>query len=88
MAVLSTTHRAIVQSVITYMAGNYEKPLDATVIDQLVKVFDNKASTTGFRCACGSKGPTLKDSLRDAPFSTLLTLLVSVSDAGTGPGTY
>jgi hypothetical protein len=85
MAVLSTAHRAIVQSTIDFMAGNYEKPLDANVIDQLVKVFDNKG---GFRCACGSKGPTLKDSLRDAPFSTLLTLLLAVSDAGTGPGTY
>jgi hypothetical protein len=85
MAVLSTAHRAIVQSVITYMAGNYEKPLDANVIDQLAKVFDN---TAGFRCACGSKGPTLKDSLRDAPHSTLLALLLAVSDAGTGPGTF
>lgn len=83
MAVLSTAHRAIVASVITYMQGNYEKPLDATVIDQLTKVFDN---TAGFKCACGSKGPTLKDSFRDAPFSTLLTLLLAVSDAGTGPG--
>jgi hypothetical protein len=87
MAVLSDAHRAIVQSTIDFMAGNYEKPLDANVIDQLVKVFDNKAGT-GFRCACGSKGPTLKDSLRDAPFSTLLTLLLAVSDAGTGPGTF
>jgi hypothetical protein len=87
MAVLSAAHRAIVQSTIDFMAGNYEKPLDANVIDQLVKVFDNKAGT-GFRCACGSKGPTLKDSLRDAPFSTLLTLLLAVSDAGTGPGTF
>jgi hypothetical protein len=87
MAVLSSAHRAIVQSTIDFMAGNYEKPLDANVIDQLVKVFDNKAGT-GFRCACGSKGPTLKDSLRDAPFSTLLTLLLAVSDAGTGPGTF
>jgi hypothetical protein len=81
MAVLTTAHRAIVQGAIDFMQGNYEKPLDANVIDQLVKVFDH---TGPYHCACGSRGPTLKDSLRDAPFSTLLTLLLAVSDAGTG----
>jgi hypothetical protein len=74
MASLSTNDKALIQGVIDYMQGNYEKPLDATVIQQLAKVFEGKG---GFRCGCGVAGPSFRDSLRDAPFSTLLSLLLS-----------
>lgn len=79
MASLSTSDKALIQGVIDFMQGNYEKPLDATVIDQLAKVFEGKG---GFKCGCGTPGPTFRDSMRDAPFSTLLSLLLS-SVAGT-----
>ena len=82
MAVLSTSQTAIIQQVIDLLQGNRDLPLDAVVVEQLARVFEGKF---GLLCGCGSAGPTFRDSLRDAPITTLLQLLVAVSDAGTGP---
>jgi hypothetical protein len=84
MAVLTTAHRATVQKLVDYLALNHDLPIDASVVEQLDKVF---GGDTGFPCACGIKGNSLRDSLRDEPVRTFLRLLLLVSDTGTGPDT-
>jgi hypothetical protein len=70
MAQLTESQVAVVQGVINLMAGNYEKPLDATVIDRLAPL----------HAALGFSGEIpFREALRDAPFSALLTGLVTTN---------
>ena len=78
MAVLSTTERALLVQLIDYLQGNHDLPLPGEVAEKLDKVF---GGTSGFVCACGIRGTSLREALRDAPVRTLLRLIVAVSDA-------
>lgn len=78
MAVLSTAQRAILQSLINYLQGNHDLPIPSEVVERLDTVF---GGTSGFVCACGIRGTSLRDALRDVPIQTLLRLIVAVSDA-------
>jgi len=82
MAVLTSAQRAILVSLIDYLAYNHDLPIPGEVVEQLDKVF---GGTSGFACACGIRGNSLRDSLRDQPIRTFIRLLVAVSvDAGAG----
>jgi hypothetical protein len=81
MAVLTTEHRAVVQGLVEYLAFNHDLPIDEKVVAQLDKIF---GGISGFPCACGVKGNSLRDSLRDEPVRTFLRLLLAVSDAAPG----
>jgi hypothetical protein len=78
MATLSTTNRAILVDLIRRLETTHDLPIDAVVVEQLDKVFGN---TSGFPCACGIRGTSLRDSFRDAPIRTFLRLLLALDDA-------
>lgn len=82
LPVISATDRTILQSLITYLEGNRDLPIDERVVDQLSRVFDG---TSGFPCACGIRGNSLQVSFRDEPIRTFLRLIIAVSDATPGP---
>jgi hypothetical protein len=77
MATLSTTNRAILVDLINRLAFTHDLPIDAVVVEQLDKIF---GGTSGFPCACGIRGNSLRDSLRDAPIRTLLQLILALND--------
>ena len=70
MATLSESEKALIQSVIDYNAGNYEKPLDHQTADRL--------STLHAKFGFPSQIKFL-EGLRDAPTSTLLQSLLAVA---------
>lgn len=67
---LTTANKALIQQLIDYMAGEYEKPLDDRVAHDL--------STCHAAFGYDSQIKYLED-LRDAPFSTLLKSLLAVA---------
>ena len=70
MATLSTAQKAVIEQVIDYQAGNYEKPLDGGVIDRL----------SPLHAAFGYDSEIVfREGLRDAPYTTLLTALLAVA---------
>jgi hypothetical protein len=81
MAVLTSKQRSILVGTISFLQGNHDRPVDANVIDQLAKIFEGK---TGFPCPCGVKGESFRDAMRDEPITTLLRIILAVSDAAPG----
>lgn len=70
MATLSTAEKALVQNVINYLAGNYEKPVDDRVADTL----------GGLHAKFGFDSEIVfLEGMRDAPTSTLLKALLAVA---------
>ena len=70
MATLTTANKTLVQQLIDYMAGEYEKPLDDRVAHDL----------STLHAAFGYPSQiTYLEALRDAPFSTLLKSLLAVA---------
>lgn len=75
MATLTVAEKAQIQWAIDYMlAAGVEKPLDAKVVEVLLPM----AVKFGYPSAQAPQ-TGLMESLRDAPFSTLLTALLAVS---------
>lgn len=76
MATLSTAEKAKIQAVIDYMVHSmaHEKPLDAKVVEVLVPMSAKFGFPTTQAPSTG-----LAESLRDAPFSTLLRMLLAVA---------
>jgi len=70
MATLTTANKALIQGLIDYQRGEYEKPLDDRVAHDL--------STLHASFGYPSQISYLED-LRDAPFSTLLKSLLAVA---------
>jgi hypothetical protein len=71
MATLSTNQTARITALINYLdQGSAGKTIDDTVANELARIF---GSSCGFKCGCPG---TFLEGLRDAPYSTLLKLLV------------
>lgn len=70
MATLTDTQKSLIQSLVEYQSGNYEKPLDDRVAHEL--------STLHVEFGFNSQIDYL-EGLRDAPFSTLLKSLLAVA---------
>lgn len=70
MATLTLAQKAVIQSVIDFQAGNYEKPLDGAVAERLSKLH----AAFGFDSQI-----VFLEGLRDKPFSTLLQALLAVA---------
>lgn len=70
MATLTTANKAVIQAVIDYQAGEYEKPLDGTVVDRLAPLHTKFGFTSEI---------VFREGLRDAPFSTLLKALLATA---------
>jgi len=77
MATLSASQRAILASLVQYLAFNHDLPIPAEVVEQLDKVF---GGTSGFPCACGIRGNSLRDSFRDAPIRTFIQIILALND--------
>lgn len=70
MAALTTAQKAVIAAQIEYMRGEYEKPLDGTVVDRL----------SPMHAAFGYDSEIVfREDLRDAPFSTLLKALLATA---------
>lgn len=67
---LTTPQKAILQKVIDYQNGNYEKPFDQTSIELLLPL----ASVFGYTSQI-----QLQEDLLNKPFSTLLAAMKRVS---------
>lgn len=71
---LTAAQRAIIADVINRLQqGSSGKFLDSTSIEQLARIF---AETPPYACGCPG---TFQESMRDTPFSTLLTVLLAVA---------
>jgi hypothetical protein len=81
MATLNSTQRAQLVKLIDYLAFNHDLPIPAEVVEQLDKIF---GGTSGFPCACGVRGNSLRDSFRDEPVRTFLRLLLALNDDAGG----
>lgn len=81
MATLSTSQRTVLVNLIQYLATTHDLPIDAVVVEQLDRIF---GGTSGFACACGIRGPSLRDAFRDAPIRTFLQLLLALNDDAGG----
>jgi Ice-binding-like len=82
MLALSTSQTATIQSLVKYLkSGSAGKTIDDTTANALANIF---GSSCGFKCGCPG---TFLEGLRDAPYATLLQLLVcpgGVSAGGAG----
>lgn len=77
MATLTTADQAVIQRVLNYFAGNYEKPIDENAANALSVLY----AKFGF-----SSPISFLDALRDAPHSVLLKAVLATSGgAGTSP---
>jgi len=70
MATLSTAQKAVIAAQVEYMRGEYEKPLDATVVDRLSPMH----AEFGFDSEI-----LFREGLRDKPFTTLLQAYVATT---------
>lgn len=83
MANLSVSERTSIEAIVRSLrVGSAGKFLDATSVEQLTRIFRDKA---GFTCGCGdsSSSPTsFLAGMRDEPWVTILTVLLA-ADAAT-----
>lgn len=75
---LTTAEKATIQSLVDYLLGNHDLPIDQRVVDSLTAIYGGNG--TSWPC-CGGPGDTLQVALRDEPIRTFLRLLL-VSSAG------
>jgi len=70
MATLTSDQKTLIQGVIDYLTNGYEKPIDQNAADKLSTVHAKFGFTSQV---------AFLEGLRDAPHSTLLKALLSVS---------